>query len=448
MDRGHSAQQTTDGGYIVTGFTTSYGGSDSDLWLIKTDSLGDTLWTRTYGGSSCDEGFSVQQTADGGYIVTGFTTSYGGSDSDLWLIKTDSLGDTLWTMVYNSGGSYEKGKCVRQTADGGYVITGAFGAGAGCTDVWLVKTDSSGNVLWTNNWGTIYYESGSSVEQTADGGYIITGTKGITAGQNDVWLIKTDSLGNTLWTQTYGGSGNDSGNSVQQTPDGGYIINGIFSGCDVYLIRTDASGDTLWTRTYGGTDTDYGWSVDQTADNGYVMAGYTWSFAGYPQIYVIRTDSSGDTLWTMVHDDVGSYGWFIEQTADSGYIVAGYTGGYQTDVLLMKLTDDGVGIQDPSGNQPQVANYELCRIYPNPFNDMTDIRFSTTGQSTENIELEIYDVSGRVIKEFSLQSEICGWQSVNWNGTDQLDRPVPPGIYYVRLTTPDECFTRQMTLLR
>jgi hypothetical protein len=142
-DRGHSVQQTSDGGYVVAGYTVSFGaGNSSDVWLIKTDASGDTLWTKTFGGSNSDGGYSVQQTSDGGYIVTGGTHSFGAGDYDVWLIKTDASGGTSWTKTFG-GDSKDMGHSVQQTAEGGYVVTGYTESfGAGDKDLWLIKTET------------------------------------------------------------------------------------------------------------------------------------------------------------------------------------------------------------------------------------------------------------------------------------------------------------------
>jgi hypothetical protein len=310
-EKGASVQQTTDGGYIVAGYTDSFGSGFYDVYLIKTDPSGETLWTRTYGGNNSDYGASVQQTTDGGYIVTGYTASFGAGLDDVYnvyLIKTDPSGDTLWTRTYG-GSVIDRGSSVQQTTDGGYIVVGDTDSfGAGFYDVYLIKTDSSGDTLWTRTYGGNSSDYGYSVQQTTDGGYIVAGkTRSFGPVVYDVYLFKTDSAGNTLWERTYGGSDYESGNSVQQTMDGGYIVAGrtesVGAGyADVYLIRTNASGDTLWTRTYGGSDWDVGESVQLTKDGGYVITGRTESFgAGYADVYLIKTDP--DSLIGIDKDD-------------------------------------------------------------------------------------------------------------------------------------------------
>jgi hypothetical protein len=331
VDEGYSVQQTSDGGYIVAGSTQSFGAGLRDVYLIKTDSSGDTLWTKTFGGGDDDFGWSVKQTTDGGYIIAGITRSFGLGSENAYLIKTDALGDTLWTKTFGEiGGS--RAFEVQQTSDGGYVVVGDKSS-----DVYLIKTDGLGDTLWTRTYGGDDFGDGFSVQQTSDGGYVIAGLFFPPVGDEEVYLIKTDSFGDTLWTRTYGGSDDDWGTSVRQTSDGGYIITGVtgFSiadeeSGDVYLLKTNASGDTLWTKSYGGEDFDSGREVGQTSDGGYFIVGYTHSFGG-SDVYLIKTDSFGDSLWTRTYDsDVGARGFSGQQTADGEYILAGYD--FATDV--------------------------------------------------------------------------------------------------------------------
>ncbi len=338
-DYGYSVQQTSDGGYIVTGNTWSFGDS-GQVYLVKTNEFGDTLWTRTYGGTNTDYAYSVQQTSDGGYIVAGYTGPYGSYPTQVYLIKTYLNGDTIWTRTYGGAG-YDEGYSVQQTTDGGYIVAGSRPS----DQIYLIKTDAIGDTLWSRTYGG---GKGYCVQQTLDLGYIITGSG------SQVYLIKTDASGNALWTQTYGGTGVDEGYSVQQTSDGGYIIAGqtysFGNDSQVYLIKTDASGDTLWTRTYGGTDYDIARSVRQTPDGGYIVGGWTWSFGNNSQVYLIKTNPNGDTLWTRTCGGSGfDAGWSIHQTLDGGYIVGGWTRsfGNSEQVYLIKTDANGnVGVEE------------------------------------------------------------------------------------------------------
>src|SRR3990172_2192199 len=266
------------------------------------NSFSQTTFQKTFGGTSDDWGFSVQQTTDGGYIITGTITSFGAGYEDAYLIKTDASGNSLWTKTFG-GITYDVGNSVRQTTDGGYIIAGTtYSFGVGNYDVYLIKTDANGNTLWTKTFGGTSSDEGYSAQQTTDGGFVITGYTGsFGAGNADVYLIKTNGSGDTLWTKTFGGIGIDYGLSAQQTTDGGYVIAGVTQSFgagidDVYLIKTDGNGDTLWTKIFGGTDIDEGYSVQQTTDGGFVITGYTGSFgAGNADVYLIKTDANGNS---------------------------------------------------------------------------------------------------------------------------------------------------------
>ena len=351
-DSAHSVEQTADGGYIIGGYTRSSGNGNSDVWLIKTDSNGQEQWNRTFGGSSNDTGRFAQQTLDGGYIIAGDTQSFGNGGSDVWLIKTDPNGFEEWNQMFG-GISTDFGWSVQQTYDGGYIIVGTtFSFGNGSYDAWLIKTDANGQEEWNQTFGGSDYEYGHSVEQTLDSGYIIAGrTESFgNDGASDVWLIKTDSNGQEQWNRTFGGTGTDIGYFVQQTLDAGYIIvgdTGSFSNgwMDVWLIKTNADGEEEWNQTFGGVNNEQGSSVQQTLDGGYIITGRTESFSDgiYSAIWLIKTDGDGEEEWnqTFGEENNDNRGRSVQQVINGGYIIAGYTQSYaiggSVDALLIKI---------------------------------------------------------------------------------------------------------------
>ena len=438
-------QQTSDGGYIIAGYTNSYGAGKKDIWLIKTDANGNEEWNRTFGGSDDDEAYSVQQTSDGGYVIAGYTKSFCSGYYDAWLIKTDANGNEVWNKTFG-GSDLDWASSVQQTSDGGYIVAGVVNFRA----LWLMKTDSSGNVEWsksfscgwrTNNWA-------SSVQQTSDGGYIVAGYGLNTTGYwdwYDAWLIKTDANGNEEWNRTFGCLYRSSGaHSVQQTSDGGYIVAGWTSCGDggVLLIKTDSDGNEEWSKIFGiSSAIPYANSVQQTSDGSYIIAGSTlhYSISGDSDIWIIKTDSSGNKEWNKKfggsNEDRGSS---VQQTSDGGYIIAGWTNSYgagQSDVWLIKLAPETMLLPDlalsPSdiafSNPNPVANEEIT---------ITATIHNEGDADANNILIQFYDGDpdggGTLIGEQVISSITAGGLAtaqINWiaqEGTHNIYVVVDP----------------------
>lgn len=453
-------------GFIVAGYSNSeeLGTQTADGWLIKADSLGDSLWGRFYGGTDQEKFYSGEVVPDtSGYICLGYTKSFGAGAEDFYLVKTDTAGDTIWTRTYG-GTDVEIGQYVEPLVDGGFILTGSTKSyGAGDYDVYLVKIDSVGDTLWTRTYGGSGEDEGYEVHQCPDGGYIITGyTKSseISNGDYDAYLIKTDSIGDTAWTKAYGGETEDKAHSVKPCSDGGYILLGYtFSfgnpSADLWLIKTDSIGDTTWTKTYGGIVDDFGEEVfEDTIEAGFFFTGKTQSFgAGDKDVWLVRTDTLGDTLWTMIwggeNDDRGHSVAFVPW--DSGYLIAGYTKTYgpaNEDIWLIRTGlgepyDPPVGIEEVEFSE---RDFSLSQNYPNPFLGRTTIKYAVP--SKVNVTLKIYDISGRIVKTIFDKEIEAGSYTVIWDGRNNSGKKVPGGIYFLRFKTEKHNFTRKMLKMK
>ena len=248
-------------------------------------------WSRTYGGANADGINSgsdadtypmVLQTSDGGFLITGDTRSYGAGSNDAYLVKTDANGEMQWQKTY--GGPLNESACgICKTSDGGYAIMASTSSyGAGGYDFWLLKIDATGNLLWNKTFGGTIDDVAYTVSQTADGGYALLGlTYSFGAGARDVWVVKTDAAGNNQWNKTYGGTGQDYGDNLILTADGGYAVVSFstsFGGYKGWLIKTDSSGNMLWNKTYGVGAVSWVDSGIQTADGGYAFTGVCTCF--------------------------------------------------------------------------------------------------------------------------------------------------------------------------
>ena len=505
------ARQTTDGGYISTGSFWLQGSLDHDAILIKTDSLGYAEWSKVFGGDEIDGGNWVEQTLDGGYIIVGLARSVSDVMGDIWLIRTDSLGDTLWTRVYGDTLA-DQGNAVKQTSDGGFIIAGWTTVAPGMppsTQVVLSKTDLSGNQIWSRNYGSASGQNiGSFVQQTEDGGYVIAGTVNKWADEL-AYLVKTNSFGDSIWSKTFSGKGFAEGNSVQQTLDGGYIVAGstndsLRRNLDAYLIKTDDLGSVLWDTIYGGPGPQETFSVWHTSDSGYAFVGRTGWFGQHTNdVLLIKTDKRGwivpkmdfgvvsldsppdtvypdsiyevmatvrsysnlldtvrivasingytDTLWEIGLDPGSSIqehflNWQVPPTDSTTYVITVCT--YHSDDL--DTTNDcmqkEIFAYNPTGveeglNPSSVPKSHLSQNKPNPFHRSTVIQYSLATQC--DVNLSVYDVTGSLVDRLVDGRQGPGVFRANWDGGTHAS-----GIYFYRLKAGTSTETRKMVLAR
>ncbi len=350
LDRGVFVTETDDGGYILTGVTSSFGEGGEDVYLVRTGPDGEEIWAQTYGGLGLDNGWSVQQTPDGGFIIAGFTSSFGAGGIDVLLIRTDAAGEQLWSQTYGGEGD-DYGWALQPAAEGGYIIAGQTNsAGAGDIDAYLIRVDEEGHALWTQTYGGSAADRTFTVQQTSDGGFIIAGTtESLGAGGRDAYVVKTDANGTLEWEKSFGDVGDDVTHSIDHTQDGGYLLMGYTNSFgarnyDIYLIKLTASGDTEWTQMFGERSEDRIITGEQTADGGYILVGYSRSYgSGSLDAYLVRTDAAGNPLWTKTFGSTGEdTGYTVQQTVDGGYILTGYTqnAANARDVYLIKVKGD------------------------------------------------------------------------------------------------------------
>ena len=309
------------------------------IFLLASTAFGvDSVFLKMFGGSNYEEAWSLIRTADGGYVSAGYTMSYGTmSLHDIQLTKFDSTGSLVWMKTLGGTGNYDIANCVIQASDGGFVLVGATSSfSVAGVDALISKFDSSGNHLWTRTFGGSGNEEASSVVQTDDSGYLITGfTKSYSVGGDaDVFLVKYDSSGTFSWMKTFGGVEDDYGVKIIRVSDGNYIIVGITESYsvggdnDVFLMKVDSSGTIIWTKTYGGTGEDRAATVIESSDGGFVLGGWTKSYGlAYREISIAKVDSSGSHLWMKSlslgnNDDWGGY---VVEASDGGYAIAGQT---------------------------------------------------------------------------------------------------------------------------
>jgi hypothetical protein len=320
-DTGNDVQQTLDGGYILGGYSDSGAGGDKteasrdsfDYWIVKIDATGAKQWDRRFGGSLNDYGRAVQQTSDGGYILGGY--SYSGADGDkteasrghrdYWIVKVAANGAKQWDRRFG-GSQSDYLRAMQQTLDGGYILIGFSISGAdgdkteasrGGHDYWIVKVAANGAKQWDRRFGGSNDDCANAVQQTADGGYILGGYSNSGAdgdkteasrGWNDYWLVKMAANGAKQWDRRFGGSLNDYCISMQQALDGGYILGGYSNsgadgdkteasrgGSDFWIVKVDPQGQKRWDRRFGGTASEMLYSLRQTADGGYILGGHS-----------------------------------------------------------------------------------------------------------------------------------------------------------------------------
>jgi hypothetical protein len=451
-DVGESVVECGSGGYAIVGGTNSYDPSSWYVYLVRTDDLGDTLWSRVYGGNGQEIGESIIETSDGDLVMTGQTTSFPEDESNVYFIKTDSSGIRSQEKSL-SVGYIDQPLNIKQSSEGGFIIVGytVLEYEDYHQDVMILKTDDEGYFEWARTYGGPGDDQASCVcEVPGDGYYVIGTTKESSFQPTDVWLLKTDYGGDTVFTRTYGGYAGDSGAWIENTADGGFVITGSTNpegggGWEVYLVKTDADGVLEWDESYGGWEWDTGLYVQQTMDGNYFIAGYTLSFGrGDVDYYFLKVDMNGSLIWSTpfggISTDLGISGL---QSSDGGYVMIGYTGSYGhglMDLMLVKLEPEQVYIDD-GDYKSRPAGFSLDPNTPNPFNASTIISYALSEAAL--VKIDIFDMLGHRVETLLRKELAPGYHEAIWDAGDR-----PSGVYFYRLEAGQHTETRKMMLLK
>jgi hypothetical protein len=444
-------QHTLDGGFILVGSSASFGNGNSDVYMVKVDSIGEYEWSKTYGGEFTDWGLSVEQTTDSGYVIAGYTNSFGTNDYDIYIVRTNSIGDSLWTKRYGSNG-WDFGNDIKQTIDGGFIVAGQTSSQTSGLDAILLRLDSLGNTIWTQTYGGSKDELFNSIALTSDGSYIMTGaTSSYGSGKMDTYTVKTNNLGDTLWTFVKGDTQDDIANKIIQVSDTGYVLVGTHMSFvpgwkkDFYFIKIDKNGNFIRHDSWGTDQDDYGTDVLELPNNELVTFGY---IPESEDIYMSYTSANGNWIFGHTYGGNGTQeAHSIDFTNSGGFAILGTTtdfGSGYSDFYL--ITTDSAG-KDQNGNV--ITNYDPDSVfldtnhllitydpnlsysiekpvnaYPNPSSGLITIELSDIYSSQSKIRFELFDTMGNLV----LQKSIVNSRILNIHKGNLAE-----GIYFVKI---------------
>jgi hypothetical protein len=439
---------TADGGFVLAGGTRSYGFHDGDFWIIKTNADGDSLWSRTFGGSGWEVCYCIRQTADTGIIAVGERLSFVTSEFSSMIVKMRSNGDSLWSRSYDIPGD-DGINAICQTPDGGYLVGGYAWYNSSGNQALIMKLNANGDSIWSRAYGG---ENGSTILAICpieEGGYLLAGTTYPNTTSSWVfWFFKINESGDTLWCRSYEQQHSSSKCfSAYQTSDGGFILGGLLvtdtvdtDNVSCWMVKTDANGDSLWSRTFGSSGFSAILSVQQTTAGDYIFTGCKRTSGTDVDLWVVKTDEDGNVSWDYLlsgtNDDCGNS---VRQTSDGGFMVGGVTASFgagSDDFLLIKIAPD---MSVPYASVPQ----KMCFLtnYPNPFNSSTQIEY--TLPTTRQVSLRLYDVLGREVAVLVNGIKTAGEYRVTFDAAG-----LASGVYLCRIEAGEFAQTRKIVLLR
>lgn len=442
-EEGYSVIETSDGGLFILASTNSFGMGSTDAWLIRTDSNGDTLWTKTYGGSNSDFLFDIADAQQGNFILSGGTNSFGSGDFEVWFVKINSNGDILWSKTY-SRSAYEYCASITATSDGNFVAgTEGNPSGSAPGGFWFLKLNTSGDTLWTTTYQTNEYSLFNQVESTNDGGTIGIGTT-----ETDInILIKHNSAGDQEWVQNLTGLGRLK--SLKQIGGGGYVLVGDYNtpnfNRNIRMITTDAIGQIIMDKQYGSGGLSAS-KIIVTNDGGYIVIGVIrgGNIPASGELFFFRIDTNGDSLWLSSYgsgfNDGDNYANDVIQTSNNGYILIGrHSKDFNYQAWVIRLNDEPTAIFDNAGMT--LNAFTLSQNYPNPFNPQTTISYQL--YKAANVELSVFNTLGQRIYDSKKEQQQAGSYSIAFDGAS-----LPSGLYMYRLQAGNFSETKKMILLK
>ena len=420
------------------------------FFLLKLDSLGNQEWVRIYDAFGDDDNaYSVKQTSDSGFVLAGLAGTPPNLMNNVRLMKTDKNGNKLWDRNYGGLGCQE-GYDLELTFDGGFIIATQQDTGGNCFEIQaeLIKIDSAGTIEWQKTYFNVGNGRAVAVKQTNDSGYVVTGVTNnmlSPTSNEDIFLLKTDKNGDTLWTKFYGNEGAERGEDVIITSTGDYVIAGHTSGffnsntAATYIIKADNMGDTIWTKVYEKGNQNVVWSVIEDNNNNFVTTGY--SDSGIPNssdVYLLKINDNGTKIWERDFQYQANSGDGAESvilTKDGGYIMCGITSGSPSKVYVVKTDTNGLitGIDDVVLPASTTFN-----VYPNPFNNYTTIDLSEIyNYGSVDITIELYDFTGKLLFQ----------QQVNEAKTILYNKVYAKGIYLLAIKNKHQLITTKKIII-
>lgn len=434
---GQDVLPTPDGGYLIVGYTNTSILYDCDLMIIKTDALGNQLWTKTYGGSKPDFPYHMLETNDGNYFLVGYSQSYGGGDMDILLQKIDPAGNQIWIKTYGGFGN-DYARDITATTDGNYMIVGSSNSQSTTgQNANLIKIDPAGNVIWDKKYGGSANDHGCIVKQCSDGGYIMLGqTFSYGVGNGDAWLVKTNSNGDTTWTKTFGGSQNDEGISLTINSDDSFTFvirdsSNAGNDIDTRVVKTSPTGSMLWSKTYGGNKKDTPKMIQRTSDGGYVIAAISRSFGWInPDMWIVKLNSVGDSTWTRHYGGSNNeHCYVVRELTDGSYIAVGKSTTNTIDPILLKISSNGY----LTVGQTELVNASIISLHPNPNEGELNLDLSNFKAK----KVTVLNVLGEQVytKEINNEDKI----NINLSGQKK-------GVYFVRSESDTQSLTNKFII--